>query len=150
MTGTETFFLYADGSSLNNPGPSGAGALLFDRSGGLIFRLSLPLGHATNNIAEYQALILGAGEALERGVEDIEIRMDSTLVVNQVNGRWRVGSPHLLRLRDLAQKLLEGFRSWKLSYVPREANRLADEAAKEASGLDAARRGKAGRQGAKG
>ncbi|MDR2198837.1 MAG: ribonuclease HI family protein [Deltaproteobacteria bacterium] len=128
------FVLYADGSSLNNPGPSGAGALLFDRDGDLVFRLSIHLGNGTSNFAEYRALILGADEALERGVDDIDIRMDSLLVVNQVNGLWKIKSPRLKELHILALRILSRFRRWKLSHIPREQNGQADKAAREASG----------------
>jgi ribonuclease HI len=107
--------------------------VLLDKDGGLVLRLSLHLGEATNNSAEYQALILGAMEALERGVEHIQIYMDSQLVVNQVNGRFKVKSPALQKLRDSALRVLSRFVSWRLSYIPREENREADKAAREGS-----------------
>jgi ribonuclease HI len=124
---------YPHSTSNNNPGPSGAGAVLLDEGGGLVFRLSLFLGSGTNNFAEYQALIIGASEALERGVRNIEIRMDSMLVVQQVNGSWRVNKPHLKKLQEMARGVLSRFLNWRLTYIPREENTLADEAAKDAS-----------------
>ncbi|MDR2338791.1 MAG: ribonuclease HI family protein [Deltaproteobacteria bacterium] len=138
MENTETFVLFADGSSINNPGPAGAGAVLLDSGGELVFRLCMPLGKGTNNFAEYKALIYGAGEALGRGVRDIEIRMDSMLVVNQMNGNWKVKNQQLQALVALAKDVLAGFDGWRLSYIPREQNALADAAAKEASALSMA------------
>jgi ribonuclease HI len=129
----ETYVLYADGSAINNPGPAGSGAVLTRAGGEVLFTLSSYLGFNTNNYAEYHGLILGAEEALKMGVKKIDIRMDSMLVVNQVNGRWKIKSPHLKELARASQELLSRFQSWSLSYIPREKNSLADSAAKEAS-----------------
>lgn len=129
----EIYSLYADGSALNNPGPAGAGAVLFDPSGNQVFMLSDYLGKNTNNYAEYQGLIHGASEALKLGVKNIEIFMDSMLVVKQVNGEWKVKSPNLFELVAKSKELLSNFESWKLSYIPREKNTHADHAAKKAS-----------------
>ena len=85
--------LYADGAARGNPGPAGAGAVLYDEKGKLVAELARPLGHATNNVAEYSALILGLEEAKRRGAVAIDVRMDSLLVVQQMRGLWRIKHP---------------------------------------------------------
>ena len=78
--------LYADGGARGNPGPAGSGAVLLDQDGKVIAELMRPLGHATNNVAEYTALIIGLEEALRRGIDALDVRMDSMLVVQQMKG----------------------------------------------------------------
>ena len=83
--------------------------------------------YETNNVAEYTALILGLEEAARRDITELDIRLDSKLVVEQVLGRWKVRAPHLAPLRDRARLLLAGFRSVDVRHVPREQNTIADE-----------------------
>ena len=87
--------LFSDGAARGNPGPAGAGAVLLDEQGQTLGRYKLFLGKATNNVAEYQGLILGLGKALELGVRELEARLDSELLVKQLGGQYRVKSPHL-------------------------------------------------------
>ena len=118
--------LYADGASRGNPGPSGAGAVLLDADGRILAELTRFLGHATNNIAEYNALILGLEEARRLGVDEIDVRMDSKLVVEQMRGAWRVKHPNMKPLALRAGELLAMFARRSITHVPREENLIAD------------------------
>lgn len=118
--------LYADGASRGNPGPSGAGAVLLDADGRVIAELTKYLGHATNNIAEYSALILGLEEARRLGVDKIDVRMDSKLVVEQMRGAWKIKHPNMKPLALRAGALLASFATCSIAHVPREENLIAD------------------------
>ncbi|HUQ41475.1 MAG TPA: reverse transcriptase-like protein [Candidatus Limnocylindrales bacterium] len=118
--------LYADGASRGNPGPSGAGAVLIDEDGHILAELTQYLGTTTNNVAEYSAFILGLEEALRRGVDDLDVRMDSKLVVEQIAGRWKVKHPNMKPLALKAGALFASFPKRKIAHVPRDANTIAD------------------------
>ena len=124
--------LFADGASRGNPGPAGSGALLLDEEGRPIAELFRALGRATNNVAEYSALILGLEEALRRGVDEIDVRMDSLLVVRQMQGLWKIRHPGLRPLALRAGALLAEFRRRSIEHVPREHNAAADRLANRA------------------
>lgn len=124
--------LYTDGAARGNPGPAGAGALLLDPEGEVIAELWRPLGRATNNVAEYEALILGLEEAKARGITAIDVRMDSMLVVRQMQGRWRIKHPGLRPLAVRAGALLTSFPERRIEHVRREDNARADELANRA------------------
>ena len=124
--------LYADGAARGNPGPAGSGALLLDEKGSPIARLTLSLGHATNNVAEYSALILGLEEARRRGIDEIDVRMDSLLVVRQMQGLWKIKHPGLKPLALRAGALLAAFDRRSIEHIPREENSAADALANEA------------------
>jgi len=119
--------LYADGAARGNPGPAGAGAVLYDEKGKVVAELARPLGRATNNVAEYSALILGLEEARRRGATAIDVRMDSLLVVQQMRGLWRIKHPALTPLALRAGMLLASFPEREIRHVPREENAAADE-----------------------
>lgn len=129
--------LYADGACRGNPGPAGSGAALLDERGDIVAEAMRSLGHGTNNVAEYTALIIGLEEALRHGVEELEVRMDSKLVVEQMNGRWRVRDPKLRPLAIRAGELLAQFPKRRIRHIPREENRVADALANRA--IDEAR-----------
>jgi ribonuclease HI len=118
--------LFADGAARGNPGPAGAGAVLFDGEGRVIAELTRSLGHATNNVAEYSALILGLEDALRRGIDEIDVRMDSLLVVRQMQGLWKIKHPGLRPLALRAGALLARFPRRSIEHVPREENTHAD------------------------
>lgn len=118
--------LYADGAARGNPGPAGSGAVLLDPDGKVIAELTLYLGTATNNVAEYTALIIGLEEARRRGVDDLDIRMDSKLVVEQMRGLWRIKHPNIRPLALRAGALLATFPNRSIRHIPREQNGLAD------------------------
>lgn len=124
--------LHADGGSRGNPGLSGFGCVLLDESGKTLAEKGECIGKATNNEAEYRGLIAGLRLALDQGVTDLEVRMDSDLVVHQVRGEWKVRTPHLMPLVIEARGLLERFASWRARHVPREHNARADQLANDA------------------
>lgn len=118
--------MYADGGARGNPGPAGSGAVLLDEHGTVIAELTRFLGHATNNVAEYTALIIGLEEAHRRGIDDLDIRMDSLLVVQQMKGVWKIKHPGLRPLALRAGQLLARFPKRTIEHIPRELNSLAD------------------------
>lgn len=118
--------LFADGGARGNPGPAGSGAVLLDERGAVIAELGRFLGHATNNVAEYTGLIIGLEEAIRRGVDELDVRMDSLLVVQQMKGIWRIKHPGLKPLALRAGELLAHFPKRTIEHVPREQNGLAD------------------------
>jgi len=128
--GDRKALLFCDGASSGNPGDSGIGAVL-DLDGQRA-TISEFIGEATNNIAEYSALIRGVEEALRRGAREIEIRADSELIVRQITGQYRVKQPHLQALHRKALSLLKQFSSYTISHIPREDNSEADRLARQA------------------
>ena len=132
--------LHCDGASRGNPGPAGAGMVLFDPRGRLQVNKGRYLGETTNNVAEYQALLLGLAEAHRLEVKKLQILTDSELMVKQLTGRYRVKSPHLIPLWREALNVLKKFEAWAIAHVPREENHLADAAANQAIDQKAAAR----------
>lgn len=130
--GATDVVLYTDGGSRGNPGPAGFGAVLLDAAGNTVDTLSGFIGRATNNEAEYRALIEGLRGALRHGARSVTIRADSQLVVRQITGVYKVRTPHLRPLRDEALALLGKFDSWRAEHVGREQNTLADALANDA------------------
>jgi probable phosphoglycerate mutase len=132
----------ADGGSRGNPGPAGYGAVVRDAiTGEVLAETAEALGVATNNVAEYRGLIAGLTEAARTAPDaDVEIRMDSKLVVEQMSGRWRIKHPDMKPLALRAQNLAAGFHSIRYTWIPRERNKYADRLANEA--MDAAAEGR--------
>jgi ribonuclease HI len=128
----QKLFLYVDGSCSGNPGAGGAGVVIKDERGRIVARLKKYLGSVTNNRAEYQALIAGLEEAQRLGTKEVEVYLDSELVVNQVNGVYRVRDTKLKTLEGEVRRRLGRFARWVISYIPREENREADRLAREA------------------
>ncbi|MDQ2951154.1 MAG: reverse transcriptase-like protein [Chloroflexota bacterium] len=118
--------LYSDGAARGNPGPAGAGAVLLDENGHVIAELTKFLGVTTNNVAEYTAFIIGLEEAKRLGVDDLDARMDSLLVVEQMRGRWKIKHPNMKPLALRAGELFASFPKRTIAHVPREANTIAD------------------------
>ena len=118
--------LYSDGASRGNPGLAGAGAVLLDADGRVIAELTKFLGVTTNNVAEYQGFIIGLEEARRRGVDDLDARMDSMLVVEQMRGRWKIKHPNMKPLALKAGALFATFPTRSIAHVPREENAIAD------------------------
>ena len=118
--------LYSDGASRGNPGLAGAGAVLLDADGRVLAELTKFLGVTTNNVAEYEGFIIGLEEAQRRGVDDLDARMDSMLVVEQMRGRWRVKHPNMKPLALKAGALFATFPTRTIAHVPREENAIAD------------------------
>jgi probable phosphoglycerate mutase len=123
----------ADGGARGNPGPAGYGAVVLDADTGEVLAQRLgALGIATNNVAEYRGLIAGLTAAAELGADEVEARMDSKLVVEQMSGRWQIKHPGLRPLAAEAAQLLRRFRSVRFSWIPRERNKRADALANAA------------------
>jgi len=121
----------ADGASKGNPGPSACGAVI-EMDGEVIWDGGRRLGRTTNNVAEYEGLILGLETAASLGADVVEVKLDSELLVRQIGGSYRVKSPKLKPLYAKVTRLLSGFGEWSVSHVPREENAAADRAANEA------------------
>ena len=119
--------IYSDGAARGNPGPAGAGAVLTDPDGKVIARLGRFLGKQTNNVAEYQGLILGLSHARQLGFRNVEVRADSQLLVRQLSGEYAVKHAGLKPLHAEAVRLLRSFDHADVQHVPREENALADE-----------------------
>ena len=124
--------LQSDGGSRGNPGPAGAGAVLYDDQGVEMAALSRYLGRTTNNEAEYQALLMGLAEAKRLGAVRLTVKMDSELIVRQLEGQYRVKAPGLKPMYAEAKRLLRGFSSVTIQHVRREFNKRADELANQA------------------
>lgn len=130
---------YTDGACSGNPGPMGVGAVL-KLDGKIVKEVSEGIGNGTNNVAEYTAAIRALEEALKIGGggakdTEVEVRSDSLLLVNQLNGKYRVKQPHLLALKHKVMGLKAKFKAVKFVHVPREENSEADGLGKKAVGL---------------
>jgi len=124
--------LYADGGSRGNPGPAGAGAYLEDDEGNSVAEVYQYLGEATNNVAEYKALLLGLQEANKHHPAELMIRLDSQLIVRQLEGIYQVKQPHLRELYEEVLNLLQHFPKYDVKHIPREQNEKADQLANQA------------------
>lgn len=127
--------LNTDGGARGNPGPSGIGVVLKDADGIVLAEVAKGIGEATNNVAEYEALIAGLRLALDHGVTEIEIYVDSELVVSQIEGKWKIKSDRLRTLAVTARSLMERFDRATISHVRRAQNTHADRLANK--GMDA-------------
>jgi ribonuclease HI len=124
-----------DGAAVPNPGNIGIGVVLIENNS-IIEKISQKLPDiGTNNIAEYTALLRGINKALELGWSNVIIEGDSMLVINQVNGKWKIHKDHLRILCSNVQKELLNFGSYQLNWIPREKNSIADELAVKAIGF---------------
>jgi probable phosphoglycerate mutase len=129
----------ADGGSRGNPGNAGYGAVVLDPvTEEVLAERSAGLGVTTNNVAEYTGLIAGLRAALELGADEVEVRMDSKLVVEQMCGRWQVKHPVLRRLADEAASLVRELRRVTFEWIPRARNARADALANRAMDAQAA------------
>ena len=115
-----------DGASKGNPGESGIGVAIFDKDLNLINEACDYLGVATNNVAEYKALILGIKLSTKYNAKRVLFKADSELMVKQIKGEYRVKNAQLKLLFTEAQGLLKKLPNWKIMHVPREENKEAD------------------------
>jgi ribonuclease HI len=118
--------LFADGGSRGNPGPAASGAVILAEDGTVLREVGTFLGTATNTVAEWTGLVTGLEAALELGVNDVAVRLDSELVVKQVNGEYRVKNAGLIPLHARAKALLRRFARFDVRHVPRKQNTAAD------------------------
>ena len=123
--------MYIDGAARGNPGPA-AYAVVLTRPGEQIVEEANAIGNATNNVAEYRALLEGLELAAELGVKKLAVFSDSELLVKQMNGEYRVKNPELLELYQEAKRLAARFEKITLSHVRREQNKRADQIGNEA------------------
>lgn len=133
-----TFTIHADGGARGNPGPAGAGAVVRDGHGDIVASVSKFLGVQTNNFAEYEAVIL-AFEALtklvppaEREATGVSVKLDSELIVKQMNGLYKVKHPVLKEQKARLAQVAAAFGTVTFTHIPREQNSDADALANEA------------------
>ena len=130
----ERVVIRTDGAARGNPGPASSGAVIIDasRPGALspdappVAVISRPLGIQTNNYAEYTGVILALEKATALGAREVDLVLDSMLIVEQLTGRWKVKHPAIRPLAARAQALLAGFERWSIRHERREFNRQAD------------------------
>lgn len=123
----DEYVLFFDGCSKNNPGPSGAGAVLY-HNGVEIWSTAVFVGHKeTNNVAEYTGMIVGIKRAVEMGIRRLVVKGDSNLVVQQMNGKFRVNAEHIKPLHATAKNIIRNFDSIQFVHVYRHLNQRADE-----------------------
>jgi ribonuclease HI len=125
----ETLTLEFDGGSRGNPGPAGIGVVVRAQDGTPLVTLGRFIGRATNNVAEYRALITAMEEAQKLGAKKIVIRGDSELVIKQMKGQYRVKHPDMKVLYDEARDLIRQFESARIEHNLRHKNELADKLA---------------------
>ncbi len=124
--------LFIDGASKGNPGAAGIGVLLTTPDGETVAEIGESIGHATNNVAEYRALIRGLQEALARGAGRVTVQTDSQLLARQVEGRYKINAPHLRALREEAVALCRQFTGGvTVTHVLRGDNTRADALANQ-------------------
>jgi len=124
----------SDGAARGNPGPASCGAVLIDASrpdaedpdAPPLFVIARALGERTNNVAEYAGLLLALRAAQRLGADEVDLRLDSRLIVEQLNGRWRVKDLKLKGLYGEAIQILRDLGRWRASHEPRARNRAAD------------------------
>jgi probable phosphoglycerate mutase len=130
---TDRVVVEADGGARGNPGPAGYGAVVRETdSGKVLAERSESLGIATNNVAEYSGLIAGLRAAEALGAREVDVRMDSKLVIEQMSGRWQIKHPGLRPLAAEAAGLVHRFDTVRFTWIPRERNRHADALANKA------------------
>jgi ribonuclease HI len=120
---------YADGASIGNPGDAGCGVFIMDAEGQDLVEDYRFLGKATNNVAEYQGAILALTKAHELGAREVELRVDSGLLANQIMGRYKVKSPQLALLYQDLKKKMELFDKVTVTLINRSENKQADRLA---------------------
>jgi ribonuclease HI len=125
-----------DGGARGNPGPAAIGIVVSDTDGTVIDEVAERIGVATNNVAEYRAVLKGIERAQALGAGELELIGDSELVARQLTGAYKVKHPSMKPLHAQALAALSGFTSWRIRTVPRAQNARADELVNEA--LDAA------------
>ncbi len=140
MTPALKVIVEADGGSRGNPGPAGYGAVVLDAvTEEVLAERAEGLGVATNNVAEYRGLIAGLRAAIELGADEVAVRMDSKLVVEQMSGRWKVKHPAMKPLALEASGLVRELGGASFDWIPRARNTRADALANQAMEAQAAR-----------
>jgi ribonuclease HI len=121
-----------DGGARGNPGPAAIGVVLRNGDGSIVEEVGETIGEATNNVAEYRALLRGIELAAGHGAGEVELIGDSELVVRQVEGRYKVKNAGMKKLHEEVKRALRGFDSWSIRHVRRAENADADRLVNEA------------------
>lgn len=129
MSRTKRLIVETDGAARGNPGLAGAGVIIKDELGKNVETIGRFLGVSTNNQAEYQALIIGLEAVTHHHPDSVTVRMDSELVVKQMNGQYRVRHPEIVPLYTRAAELASQLPNLRIEHVPREKNPGADRVA---------------------
>jgi ribonuclease HI len=129
--------VHVDGGARGNPGPAAVAAVAADESGEEIAERNAYIGEATNNVAEYKAVLLALELARDLGADAVEVVNDSELIARQISGQYKVKQAHLKPLHSEVMEALRGFGEWRVRTVRRELNERADALVNEA--LDARR-----------
>ncbi len=124
--------VHVDGGARGNPGPAAIGVVVSDSDGGVLEEVGEQIGVATNNVAEYKALLRGIECAGALGARDVELVNDSELIAKQLTGAYKVKHPAMKPLHEQAMAALSGFDSWRIRSVPRVQNADADRLVNEA------------------
>jgi ribonuclease HI len=124
--------IYGDGGSRGNPGPSASGFVVLDMNDKVLVDKGVYLGITTNNVAEYTALKLALEECLKLRAREVEVYMDSLLVINQMKGIFKVKNRDLWPIHDAIKEIIRQFKKVSFTHVPRELNKLADAAVNRA------------------
>jgi ribonuclease HI len=121
--------VYCDGAARGNPGPAGLGVFITQDDGRLVHEIARGLGEATNNVAEYSALVAGLEWCVANSVDSVKVRADSDLVIKQMQGIYKVKSKNLMRLHNRARELASSLAQVSFEHVRREFNKDADRLA---------------------
>jgi len=132
LPGRQPFRLFTDGAARGNPGPAGVAFFIEDRAGQALAAIRDYIGKATNNVAEYTALVRGLRRARELGIDRLDVYMDSELVVKQMAGQYRVRDAKLRVLHKEASELMKTFTRCDIWHIDRSQNARADALANEA------------------
>jgi tryptophan 2,3-dioxygenase/ribonuclease HI len=124
--------VHVDGGARGNPGPAAAAAVVSTPDGEVLAEAAEPIGHATNNVAEYRGVLLGLQKAAELGADEVELINDSELVAKQLNGEYKVKHPDMKPLHAEATAALRRLESWSIRSVPRAENAEADRLVNQA------------------
>lgn len=122
----QPLLLHIDGAARGNPGPAGIGVVLWDEAGSVREEHKAYIGEATNNVAEYTALLFGLRKARELGYSAVKVFSDSELLVRQVRGEYRVKNPRLRECYDEVVRLVRSFETFEIGHVRRGMNTRAD------------------------
>ncbi len=128
----ERAIIYTDGVAQPNPGAAAIGVFIQDDKGEPITSISRSIGYATNNQAEYRAIIAGLEMAISMGIEQVNMRADSELVVRQINGSYRVKNTALKPLYQRVKQLQGQLKEFSINHIPRQRNKEADRLASKA------------------
>ena len=125
----DSLVIHTDGASKGNPGKSAIGVAIYDKNAKLVKECCEYIGIATNNVAEYKAMILGIKEAIKHSAKEALFKTDSELMAKQINGEYKVKNAQLIHLFTEVKGLLKSLPKWQVRYIPREQNKKADSLA---------------------